>query len=50
MTYRVQYKNSLGDADWTDLPTAPVITGSKATIADALVANRQRFYRIREVD
>ncbi|MFZ4682827.1 MAG: hypothetical protein ACOYMS_10010 [Terrimicrobiaceae bacterium] len=51
-TYRVTYKNSLGDAVWlTDLPgstvTAPVSTGAaESTFNDATSGLQQRFYRI----
>jgi hypothetical protein len=49
-TYRVQYKNSLSDPDWIDLPTAPVVTGSTASITDILGANLERYYRIVETN
>jgi len=49
-TPHVQYKNSLNDTNWIDLPTAPIITGSTASITDNLGANLQRYYRILETD
>ena len=49
-TPHVQYKNSLNDTNWIDLPTAPIITGSTASITDTLGANPQRYYRILETN
>jgi hypothetical protein len=46
-TYRVQYKNGLSEATWSDLSgdvTANSATASK--IDDTLGSNAQRFYRI----
>jgi N-acetyl-anhydromuramyl-L-alanine amidase AmpD len=43
--YRVQYKNSLADADWTDLKPDVLATGSTASL-DVPKDASQRFYRI----
>jgi len=43
--YRVQYKNSLADADWTDLKPDVLATGSTASL-DIPKDGPQRFYRI----
>jgi Tol biopolymer transport system component len=45
--YKVQYKRSLTDADWTDLETAIAINGNTATATDpAAGLESTRFYRI----
>ena len=46
--YRLQYKNALGDADWTDVPgdaTAVSTTGSKTD--GTAPGQPTRFYRVR---
>jgi hypothetical protein len=45
VTYRVQYKNDLGDANWTNLLPDVTATGSTASFADTS-GFAQRFYRI----
>jgi hypothetical protein len=45
-TYRVQYKNSLTAADWTDLQPDVVATGFTASTTDALTAGQLRIYRV----
>ena len=45
-TYRVQYKNDLSDASWTDLTPDVTATGATATKMDSVGAATQRFYRI----
>jgi len=45
-TYRVQYKNSLTDSTWTDLPPDVTVTGPTASKTDNVGAQPQRFYRI----
>ena len=48
--YRVQFKNALTDAAWTDLPGDVPASGPTATKTDSsLGANTQRFYRIQFV-
>ena len=48
--YRVQFKNALTDAAWTDLPGDVPATGSTSMKTDSsLGANTQRFYRIQFV-
>ncbi|HKQ40600.1 MAG TPA: PHB depolymerase family esterase [Verrucomicrobiae bacterium] len=49
-TYRVQYKGNLSDADWVDLPEAPMITNSTASIRDTVGSNAQRFYRVIQLE
>jgi hypothetical protein len=44
-TYRVQYKNNLSDASWTDLPPDVPATDYTASKSDSSPA-RQRFYRL----
>lgn len=44
--YRVQFKNSLEDPLWQDLPGSITNLGVKAWLQDATSANPQRFYRI----
>jgi hypothetical protein len=43
--YRVQYKNSLTDTGWTDLPGDVTATNGFATKIDAL-GTTNRFYRL----
>jgi hypothetical protein len=45
-TYRVQYKNGLGDLQWNDLVPDVVASGSMASATDPL-GNGSRFYRVR---
>ena len=45
-TYRVQYKNSLVDADWQDLTGDIFAYESMAHIEDPLGEQPQRFYRV----
>ncbi|HWH67862.1 MAG TPA: hypothetical protein VNT26_00635, partial [Candidatus Sulfotelmatobacter sp.] len=45
-SYRVQFKNSLTDADWQDLAGAMTTVGTKAYLQDLAPANTQRFYRV----
>jgi hypothetical protein len=44
--YRLEYKNSLGDADWTALPLVAG-SGGNLVLADSTATNSQRFYRVR---
>jgi hypothetical protein len=48
-TYRVEYKNSLNDAQWLVLKTQ-VATSSTLTVVDDLGGSGQRFYRVVLVD
>ena len=46
-SYTVQYKNSLSDPAWTDLPNMPVSgTGGALTITDSTGGQPRRFYRV----
>jgi poly(3-hydroxybutyrate) depolymerase len=45
-SYRVEYKNSLSDREWTGASTMPTINGSSASFAEPLGTNSQRFYRV----
>ncbi|MBI3416297.1 MAG: putative Ig domain-containing protein [Verrucomicrobia bacterium] len=49
-TYKVQYKSSLTDPAWRDLPMTPIISGSTASITDKYGASRERYYRVVEVE
>lgn len=44
--YRVQYKNNLTDANWTDLPPDVTATGPTANKTDVVGSLPQRFYRV----
>lgn len=44
-TYRVQYKQNLEDANWTDLPPDVIASADTASATDTLGAT-QRFYRV----
>ncbi len=44
--YKVQFKGSLGDADWEDLSGSPTNSGSKAYLQDTAPARGERYYRI----
>jgi len=44
--YRVQYKNALTDANWTDLPPEVTATGQTASKVDVVGTRPQRFYRV----
>ena len=44
--YRVEYKNSLADADWLPLTTNITAAGTNASASDRIETNRQRIYRI----
>lgn len=45
--YRLEYKNSLTDADWIALPLVAG-TGSNLTLVDPTANSSQRFYRARQ--
>ncbi len=45
-TYRVQYKDNLTDANWTDLPPDVTATETRASKADLLGDRPQRLYRV----
>ena len=47
VSYRVQYKNSLSDPTWIDLPNMPISgNGGILAISDATGGQSTRFYRI----
>ena len=46
-TYLVQYKDSLEDADWSDLGT---VTADSTTGSTVVSSESQRYYRIVPVD
>jgi hypothetical protein len=47
LTYRVQFKNNLTDADWSDLPGDIIASNNVALKLDsAAITNTTRFYRI----
>ncbi len=45
-TYRVQFKNDLGAAEWTDLPGDVLATTATAMKEDAIDQTTRRFYRV----
>ncbi|MFN7141048.1 MAG: hypothetical protein ACK4UN_17095, partial [Limisphaerales bacterium] len=46
VSYRLQYKNSLSDASWSEL--APVVAnGNTASSTDTGANSQTRFYRVR---
>ena len=49
-TYRVQFKNSLDDSGWNDLPGDVTATGATASKTDTTsIGQSQRFYRVQVV-
>jgi hypothetical protein len=49
-TYRIQYKNDLGDSTWTT-PGADIIANSSSTtVSDNMGGAARRFYRIVQVN
>ena len=48
--YRVEAKDSLGDATWTALTVAAPATADTVSVIDPAGAQRQRFYRIAQAD
>jgi len=46
LSYRLQFKTSLGQASWTDLPGEVVANGSTATKSDSTATSGQRFYKV----
>jgi hypothetical protein len=45
-SYRVEYKNHLGEPDWTALATNLPAPGSNLSLTDPVGTNIQRIYRI----
>ena len=46
LTYRVEYKNRLNAATWTQLTPAQVATGTSLSVYDPFSGRKQRFYRV----
>ena len=47
MFYRVQYKSSLSESNWTDLPAAMSLSGTNGVATDTTAGSAsQRFYRV----
>jgi len=46
-TYRLQYKDNLTDADWTDAPSTVQATGASTSTTNVTGAVPQRFYRVK---
>ena len=46
-SYTLQFKNSLGDATWTDILPATTGTGNTTFLLDRTAIGPQRFYRVR---
>ena len=44
--YRLQFKTSLDEAEWSDLPGDVMAEGLSATRTDAVLSGQQRFYRV----
>jgi hypothetical protein len=49
-TYRVEYKDGLSAANWTQLGTDQVATATPLVIVDNIGASPQRFYRVTQLD
>ena len=49
LTYRVQYKNNLTDANWTDLPPDIIATGVLTSVTNVVGIQPQRFFRVYQV-
>jgi hypothetical protein len=49
-TYRVFYKDNLGDAGWTQLGADTLAGSATLTFPDDLASSPQRFYRVEKVD
>lgn len=47
LTYTVEYKNSLADANWTSLVPAVTGTGTEMTVQDTPAGVPARYYRVR---
>jgi YVTN family beta-propeller protein len=45
-TYRIQFKNTLTESNWSDLGSNLTAVGTTSLGTDALLGDRQRFYRI----
>jgi hypothetical protein len=45
--YRLQYKTSLQDPEWTDMPAEIEAAGVSSTATDLLDFDHPHFYRIR---
>jgi hypothetical protein len=45
-TYRVQYKENLDDAAWSDLTPDVTASGSTASTTDTITSSSQHFYRV----
>ena len=45
-TYRLQYKDNLSDADWTDLGEPVTATATSTSAFDNTGAHPRRFYRV----
>ncbi len=48
-TYRLQYKDDLGDTNWTDIAPDILATDNSASGTNTLGASQTRFYRISQV-
>jgi hypothetical protein len=48
-TYRVEYKDELGETMWHPLGADRVATGPTLTITDSLAGHLQRYYRVTEL-
>jgi len=47
LSYRVEFKNDMSDANWTTIPGGVRVSGSQAIcVDDAVGESNQRFYRV----
>ena len=44
--YKLQYRETLGGTNWSDVPPNLVATGTKASLTDTVGVAAQRFYRV----
>ena len=49
-TYRIEWKDNLDDAMWTQLGSNVTAVSATLTVQDNLGANPHRFYRIIQID
>jgi hypothetical protein len=49
-TYRVEYKDDLNAANWTQLGTDQVAAATPLVITDNMAGSPQRFYHVTQLD
>jgi hypothetical protein len=50
LTYRVQYKNNLADANWIALPPDITATGPITSVTNVVGSQPQRFFRVEWIE